>query len=57
MWHIYKVRNKKNYNMTKDKIFHRPLLIGVGPRIAVAIIVAALLWLGFVWATTYPGTL
>ena len=52
-----KVRSKKDHSMTKDKIFLRPILIGVGPRLAIAAIIAALLWLGFAWATVNPGAL
>lgn len=33
----------------------RLLLIGAGPRLAAALLVVALLWLGFLWATTTPG--
>ena len=51
------VRSKKDHSMTKDKIFLRPLLIGVGPRLAIATIIATLLWLGFAWATVNPGAL
>ena len=52
-----KVRSKQDHSMTKDKIFLRPLLIGVGPRLVIATIIATLLWLGFAWATVNPGAL
>lgn len=35
----------------------RLLLVGAGPRLACAALVAALLWAGFFWATSSPGTL
>ena len=35
----------------------RLLLVGVGPRLAVAAFFVVALWLGFVWATTSPGAL
>ncbi len=37
--------------------FHRILLIGAGPRLVVAGVIVALLWLGFLWATTTLGAL
>lgn len=33
----------------------RLLLIGVGPRLAIALAVVVALWLGFFWATATPG--
>lgn len=33
----------------------RLLLAGAGPRLAVAVLVAGLLWAGFFWATATPG--
>jgi hypothetical protein len=33
------------------------LLSGVVPRLAVAGLIVAALWLGFVWATSTPGAL
>ena len=35
----------------------RLLLLGAGPRLAGAALIAALLWAGFVWATSTPGSL
>lgn len=35
----------------------RLLLVGAGPRLAVAAVIVATLWLGFLWATTNPGAL
>ena len=35
----------------------RLLLLGVGPRLAAATLVAAALWAGFFWATSTPGAL
>ncbi len=35
----------------------RLLLLGSGPRLAVAALVVALLWLGYFWATATPGGL
>jgi len=32
-------------------------MAGVGPRLGTAVIVAAVLWLGFFWATSSPGGL
>ena len=37
--------------MIKDKRPFRLLLIGIGPRLGVASLIAAVLWLGFFWAT------
>ncbi len=37
-----------------DKSF-RLLLVGIGPRLGIAAAIAALLWLGFVWAIATPG--
>ncbi len=33
------------------------LLVGVGPRLAIAALIVAALWLGFFWATSTPGAL
>ena len=33
----------------------RLLLLGAGPRLAGAAVIVALLWLGFIWATSSPG--
>ncbi|MEL6335383.1 MAG: hypothetical protein AAFQ88_01930 [Pseudomonadota bacterium] len=33
------------------------LLLGAGPRLAVALLILGLLWAGFFWATTSPGAL
>jgi hypothetical protein len=33
----------------------RLLLVGAGPRLAVAGVIVIALWLGFLWATTLPG--
>ncbi len=33
------------------------LLIGVGPRLAAAVLIAMLLWAMFFWATSTPGSL
>jgi hypothetical protein len=33
----------------------RLLLLGAGRRLAGAAVIVALLWLGFVWATSSPG--
>lgn len=33
------------------------LLTGVAPRLAIAALIAALLWVGFFWATSTPGAL
>lgn len=33
----------------------RLLLVGAGPRLLGAAVVAALLWAGFFWATATPG--
>ena len=33
------------------------LLVGAGPRLAVALLIVAALWAGFFWATATPGTL
>ena len=52
-----KVRSKKDHSITKDKIFLGPLLIGVAPRLAIASIISAALWLGFAWATANLGAL
>lgn len=35
----------------------RLLLLGAGPRLAVAALVVVLLWAGFFWATSTPGAL
>ena len=43
--------------MTKDRTMLRLLLVGAGPRIAVALLVVALLWAGFFWAMSSPGAL
>ena len=43
--------------MIKDRAMLRLLLVGAGPRIAAALIVVALLWAGFFWATSSPGGL
>ena len=37
--------------MTQEKRSFRLLLIGIGPRLGVASLIAAVLWLGFFWAT------
>ncbi len=37
--------------MIKDKRPFRLSLIGMGPRLGVAILIAAALWFGFFWAT------
>ena len=52
-----KVRSKQDHSMKNDKILLRPLLIGVGPRLVIATIIATLLWLGFAWATASLGAL
>ena len=31
------------------------LLVGAGPRLAVAVVISVLLFLGFFWATMPPG--
>lgn len=41
--------------MSRSKPALRLLLVGVGPRLAIAGGIVALLWLGFLWATTPPG--
>ena len=41
--------------MTSWRPTLRLLLLGAGPRLAGAAIIVALLWLGFVWATSTPG--
>ena len=41
--------------MTSLRPALRLLLLGAGPRLAGAAIIVALLWLGFVWATSSPG--
>ena len=33
----------------------RLLLMGAGSRLSIALLIAALVWLGFLWATTTPG--
>jgi len=33
----------------------RLLLLGAGPRLAGAALIVAVLWAGFVWATSSPG--
>lgn len=33
----------------------RLLLVGAGPRLIIAALVIAALWLGFFWATATPG--
>ncbi len=33
----------------------RLLLVGAGPRLAIAIAIIVVLWLGFFWATGNPG--
>ena len=33
------------------------LLLGAGPRLAGAALIVAVIWAGFVWATTAPGAL
>lgn len=33
----------------------RLLLVGAAPRLAIAGVIVALLWLGFLWATATPG--
>ncbi|MEM7194326.1 MAG: hypothetical protein AAF402_05195 [Pseudomonadota bacterium] len=43
--------------MKNRKMTLRLLLIGAGPRLAGVIVLAALLWAGFFWATTSPGAL
>ena len=43
--------------MIKDKRPFRLLLIGIGPRLGVASLIAAVLWLGFFWATNPLGSL
>lgn len=35
----------------------RLLLVGAGPRLLGAAIIAAVLWAGFFWATSTPGGL
>ena len=35
----------------------RLLLLGAGPRLAGAALIVAVLWAGFVWATSSPGGL
>ena len=40
--------------MTKYSSFH-PLLAGIGLRLSVAAVVTAILWLGFIIATSSPG--
>lgn len=35
----------------------RLLLVGAGPRLVGAALVAGALWLGFFWATVTPGAL
>lgn len=35
----------------------RLLLVGAGPRLAVAVLIVLLLWAGFFWATATPGGL
>ena len=41
--------------MTSWRPALRLLLLGAGPRLAGAAVIVALLWLGFVWATSSPG--
>lgn len=43
--------------MTKDRAMLRLLLVGAVPRIAGAVLVVALIWAGFLWATSTPGAL
>ncbi|MEM6608091.1 MAG: hypothetical protein AAF689_05875 [Pseudomonadota bacterium] len=33
------------------------LLVGAGPRLAMAALIMAVLWAGFFWATATPGAL
>lgn len=35
----------------------RLLVLGVAPRLAVAALLVAMIWLGFFWATATPGAL
>mgnify|MGYP000034989912 FL=1 len=41
--------------MKRENISLRLLLVGAGPRLAVACLVVTALWLGFLWATTKFG--
>ena len=41
--------------MKRENISLRLLLVGTGPRLTVACLVIAALWLGFLWATTKFG--
>ena len=43
--------------MKVQKPMRRLLLVGVGPRLLGAVLIAALLWAGFIWATSTPGAL
>ncbi|MEM6589745.1 MAG: hypothetical protein AAF641_14955 [Pseudomonadota bacterium] len=43
--------------MTSPKAPFRLLLIGAAPRLAIAAVIVALLWLAFFWATATPGSL
>ncbi|MEM6275437.1 MAG: hypothetical protein AAF714_00690 [Pseudomonadota bacterium] len=41
--------------MTPKQSFAGLLLVGAGPRLAVACVIILLLWGGFFWATGTPG--
>lgn len=43
--------------MTLEQTKLRLLLIGVGPRLAGALLIIAALWACFFWATSSPGAL
>lgn len=43
--------------MSYDVSAVRLLLVGALPRLTVASLIVALLWLGFFWATSTPGAL
>jgi len=42
---------------TPLKTDYKLLLVGIGPRLGAAILITAILWVGFHWATSNPGAL
>ena len=43
--------------MKQQRMIFSLFLLGAGPRLAGVVVVIALLWLGFFWATSTPGAL
>jgi len=51
------MHERESTKMSDQFSTFRLILVGVLPRISIAAVISALLWLGFLWATATPGAI